>query len=201
MNQTTQTNRSASSIPPGIAELIERDFRNTNASGENAEYCIYVADLRRYNEGYLNGRWIDAAQDPADIQAEVDEMLAEHNGEEWAIHDYELGGVRISESEGFESVSAIAEFLSTWGEDWGPALLSYCDNDLDRATKRAEEGYAGEYRDPGDFAEELYGDEIDVPANIAPYIDWGAFERDMKLNGDIFTLPAGGGSVYVFYEG
>jgi len=53
---------------------------------------IYVACLAAYNAGRLHGRWIDAAQDAADIQAEVRKMLAaspQADAEEWAIHDYE----------------------------------------------------------------------------------------------------------------
>jgi hypothetical protein len=37
---------------------------------------IYVADLAAYNAGKLRGIWIDAAQEPDEIRAEVQAMLA-----------------------------------------------------------------------------------------------------------------------------
>jgi antirestriction protein len=62
---------------------------------------IYVACLAAYNNGYLHGVWIDAAQEPWSIYDEVKAMLAASpvaGAEEWAIHDYEgFRGVRIEE--------------------------------------------------------------------------------------------------------
>ena len=37
---------------------------------------IYVADLAAYNAGRLRGIWIDATQEPDEIHAEVQAMLA-----------------------------------------------------------------------------------------------------------------------------
>ena len=64
---------------------------------------IYVASLSDYNAGRLHGAWIDAAQEPEQIEAEIAWMLKqspEPIAEEWAIHDHEgFGGVRLSEYE------------------------------------------------------------------------------------------------------
>ncbi len=56
------------------------------------EIRIYVADLAAYNNGKLLGVWIDATQDPDDIQEQIYEMLvnsSEGFSEEYAIHDNE----------------------------------------------------------------------------------------------------------------
>src|SRR5436189_4774564 len=79
--------------------LIEQSV-NTNAGpAERARVetpRIYAATLSDYNAGRLHGAWIDADQDPEELQAEIDAMLAksaEPVAEEWAIHDYEGFGL------------------------------------------------------------------------------------------------------------
>jgi antirestriction protein len=78
-------------------------------SGERAEPQIYVASLSDYNAGRLHGRWIDAAQDPEKIHAEITDLLEaspQRGAEEWATHDYQgFGPVAIDE---YESVARIA---------------------------------------------------------------------------------------------
>lgn len=82
----------------------------------NTEPRIYVACLAAYNNGYLHGAWIDAAQEPWAIYDEVRVMLAASpiaGAEEWAIHDYEgFGGIRIEEYASFDRVSALAAYRS-----------------------------------------------------------------------------------------
>jgi len=57
--------------------------------------AIYVASLADYNNGVLHGAWIDAAREPADIEADIKAMLdqsREPNAEEWAIFDCNWSG-------------------------------------------------------------------------------------------------------------
>ena len=76
---------------------------------------IYAACLAAYNNGRLHGRWIDATQEPDDIQAEISEMLAASpitDAEEWAIHDYEgFEGARLEGYSGIEKAHALALFI------------------------------------------------------------------------------------------
>jgi len=37
---------------------------------------IYVACLASYNSGILHGEWIDASDDPEEMQASIDAMLS-----------------------------------------------------------------------------------------------------------------------------
>jgi len=63
----------------------------------HSDLQIYAC-LAAYNDGYLHGEWIDAKQSPEDIEHDVRKMLAKSpvpHAEEWAIHDFELGGVQI----------------------------------------------------------------------------------------------------------
>lgn len=75
--------------------------------------AIYVASLADYNNGVLHGKWIDAAREPWEIQADINDILdssREPGAEEWAIHDYEqFGSWKVSEYESLEMVSLIAK--------------------------------------------------------------------------------------------
>jgi antirestriction protein len=98
---------------------------------------IYVACLAAYNNGYLHGAWIDAAQDSSTISAAVQQMLTASpvaGAEEWAIHDFEgFGSIRIEECASFERVSELAAFLAEHGA-LGSALLDHYSGDLGEVT-------------------------------------------------------------------
>lgn len=164
---------------------------------------IYVACLSSYNNGILHGAWIDAAQSPEDITAEVHAMLARSpmpGAEEWAIHDYEgFYDCSLSENEGFAEVSELAAFIAEQGR-LGAELVSHFGSDLEAARRALEESYAGEYPSLADFAEELTTQSITIPQQLAYYIDYSAMARDMELNGDVFTIELGHECVHVFWN-
>lgn len=101
---------------PGTPDDTPRG--ETGGTGGNTPR-IYAACLAAYNSGRLHGRWIDAIQDPEDIQAEISEMLAASpipDAEEWAIHDYEgFEGARLEEYSGIEKAHALALFIVEHG--------------------------------------------------------------------------------------
>lgn len=172
---------------------------------------IYVACLAAYNAGRLHGRWIDAAQDPEDLHAQIREMLAGSpisGAEEWAIHDHEgFAGIRISEHESIERVAALAAAL----EEHGAPFAAYYDNDpfedVDALVESFEEAYQGAHYSEEAFAEDLADDigALDMlkEAGLAdswPFtcIDWEMAARDLFLSGDYWSAPGEGGYVYVF---
>lgn len=163
---------------------------------------IYAACLAAYNNGRLHGRWIDASQDPEDIQAEISEMLAASplsGAEEWAIHDYEgFEGARLEEYSGIEKAHALALFIIERGA-LGAKLLEHVGGDLEQA-EAAFEDYAGEHRSLADFAQEITEETTDIPPTLANYIDYDAIARDMELNGDVFTVELGFDEVHVFWS-
>ena len=105
---------------------------------------IYVADLAAYNAGKLRGVWIDAAQEPDQIKAEVQAMLAESLeplADEHAIHDTDgFEGVFISEWANFEDVHQIALLIEEHGA-LGAELLNHWNNDVDEVRRLFEDGY------------------------------------------------------------
>lgn len=164
---------------------------------------IYVACLASYNNGLLHGKWIDANQSAEEIQNEVNALLAASpvpGAEEWAIHDYEGFGVRLSEGESFETVAAYAEFITEHGT-LAMALLSHFCGDLTEAQQTLENCYAGCHRQLADFAQELTEDTVTIPEALQYYIDYEAMARDMELNGTVFTIETGFEEVHVFWQG
>lgn len=162
---------------------------------------IYVACLAAYNNGYLHGRWIDAAQDAWAIYDDVRAMLAASpiaEAEEWAIHDYEgFGNVRISEYAGFAYVSELASFVAEHGE-LGLSLLEHYSGEIEEAREALEDRYIGTYSSLADYAQEVTEDLITIPQTLAYYIDWQAMARDAEMSGDVFTVSTAWDSVHVF---
>jgi antirestriction protein len=170
------------------------------------EYSIYVACLTAYNSGCLHGAWIDAAQEPEEIETEVQAMLARSpvpHAEEWAIHDYDLGGVSISEYESFTTVSAIAKAV----DEHGPAFVAYIRHvgiehsakDWDATVEQFQEAYRGEFPSMADYAEELYSDVCsmrEVPEWLLSHIDWESVGKELEM-GDMWSAEAPSG-VHVF---
>lgn len=179
------------------------DSANGDTGNQNEDAPrIYVACLAAYNNGRLHGRWIDATQDPDDIQAEITEMLAASpipGAEEWAIHDYEdFEGAQLKEYSGIEKVHALALFVVEHGK-LGAKLLKQLGGDLDDA-EAAFEDYAGEYRSLADFAQELTEGTTEIPQSLVNHIDYEAIARDMELNGDLFIVELGFDEVHVFWS-
>ena len=79
------------------------------------------------------------------------------SAEEWAIHDYELGGVKIDENPDIEKLVELAEGLS----EHGKAYVAYVDHvGAHYATKDGfEDAYAGEYPSSEDFAIDRFQDQ------------------------------------------
>jgi len=170
------------------------------------EYSIYVACLAAYNNGCLHGAWIDATQESEVIEAEVQGMLASSpfpHAEEWAIHDYDLGGVSVSEYESFATVSAIAKAV----EEHGPAFaayighvgIEYAAQDWNVTIDHFQEAYRGEFSSMAGYAEEycieVYGME-GVPEWLQHHIDWESVGKALEI-GEMWSAGAPSG-VYVF---
>lgn len=171
----------------------------TNQKNQSTEsYQIYVASLSDYNAGILHGKWINISMLTEDgIHEEIQKILktsptAEKYGEpaeEWAIHDFELGGIRISEHEDISTILSIADAL----EEYGEAFVTFYNNegDLETAKSNFEEAYQGKYDTFLDYATETF-DELyaqSIPENLRCYIDYLAFARDLEAEG--YYIEAG----------
>lgn len=165
---------------------------------------IYVACLAAYNNGYLHGAWIDAAQELDAILDAVRAMLETspvEAAEEWAIHDYEgYGGVRLEEYTGLDRANELALFIVDYG-NLGAALLDHYSGDLAEAREAMADRYLGAYASLADYMEELTEETTKIPPALLHYIDYNAMARDAELNGDLFTIATRWDAVHVFAGG
>lgn len=170
--------------------------------GAKPEPKIYVACLAAYNNGYLHGRWIDAAQDVEVINAEIRNMLAASpipNAEEWAIHDYDdFAGMSFTEYASVETVHEAALFIEEHGK-LGALVAEHLGGTLEEAANALENQYAGEYKSLADFAEELTEQGTEIPSSLKYYIDYERMARDMAIS-DVFTVELGFEEIHVFWS-
>lgn len=72
-------------------------------------------------------------------------------------------------------------------------------SDVRRALDAFRDAYVGDFFDLADYAEEFAEScGLSVPDWLSSYVDWAAFGRDAELSGDIATVNAPGGRIYVF---
>lgn len=154
---------------------------------------IYVASLADYNAGKLHGVWIDACDDPEEIEEKVSTMLeasTEPDAEEYAIHDH-VGfmGFELSEFESLEFVSWLARMIDAHGEafvsflkTFEPAKLSFRRENRESATLDFEECFCGTWESETDFAKN-FADErgfLDhFPDEMKKYFDYTKLARDL----------------------
>jgi antirestriction protein len=168
---------------------------------------IYVACLASYNAGRLHGRWIDAAQEPAALRAEIEAMLAESpaaGAEEWAIHDYEgFGPAAIAEYEDVEDVARVAQSIVSHGEAFA-FWLSHDPASGRESPERFEDTYLGEHSSEREFCEQLVEDAglpglaPPIADELWPYLDLDALWQTLQLGDGYWSTPAAGGGVHVF---
>jgi len=170
---------------------------------------IWVASLADYNAGRLYGRWLDAAQDVAELEEAITVMLAASptpGAEEWSIFDSEdFGGLRIAEQESLETVSLMGRGLI----EHGAAFAAWADiagRDAETLA-RFEEGYLGRWDSLTAYAEQLFDDmgyeqELAkvIPDGLRAYVRFDAegFGRDLHLSGDISYADTLDGGVWIF---
>lgn len=175
---------------------------------------VYIASLSDYNAGTLHGAWVDAAQEPEQLEQAVTAMLSRSpvpGAEEFAIHDHEgFGGLQLSEYESLETISRLGFNIA----EHGPAFAAWAGyvNHADATAERFEEAYLGEWDSVTDWAASQLLDDLGlveaieaaVPEWLRAYvdIDCEAFARDLELGGDILAIDRPDRSgVWLFHGG
>ena len=151
---------------------------------------IYIANLGKYNEGELVGKWVEL---PCENLGEVLKEIGVVDGtayEEYAIHDYEsdIEGLEIGEYDNIFSLNEIAEKLNEllgYDKKWLEAYLAASGEGLLTALEQFE-NYSSFYEDMTlkDVAEELVSNGYfgDIPDYIVNYIDYAAIARDLNCD-------------------
>jgi antirestriction protein len=109
---------------------------------------IYVASLGDLLVGNAHGVWLDAAQEPDELEAQVAEMLASSPWatDQWAIHEIEgFFGLQLSGFEGIGRVSRLAQGLQAQGEALARWVGYLGTAHLDEALTTFEQAYRGHF--------------------------------------------------------
>lgn len=177
-------------------------------------FAVWVSTFGLYNEGYLIGEWVEAAEAPETIEAFA-ALCAERGrplpvealrviGKELWCFDTENAPIRGEMSP--SDARAIAEAIegADIGGDELPAFLAVARNehastaaDIERIAREWCDTFAG-YQTAEDYAAELVDGMGDaLPEWCAPYFDMEAFARDLQLGGDITELQTAEGVTFV----
>lgn len=167
---------------------------------------VYIANLGKYNEGELVGKWIDLPCDHEDLeQLYIDIKVAhrdaegeyipyfEENGciyEEVAIHDYEsdFTGLNISEYADIDELNELAEQLESY-DDYDTevieALIEAEGCGLKEAIERFDAGDLTLYSADSleDLAMQFADEGLFSTETLLRYIDFEALGRDLGFDG------------------
>ncbi|NGY84933.1 antirestriction protein ArdA [Bacillus megaterium] len=159
---------------------------------------IYLANLGKYNEGFLVGEWFDLSE--GHTLEEMCEAIGVAPGteyEEFAIHDYEAP-FEISEYENVEELIELAERLESLQDYEVNAVCAIIDNGsaqtYDEACDMVENGDVMFYHDcknMGDVAAEIVEESgmlANAPSQLAMYFDYDAYGRDLDIEGTFLEL-------------
>jgi antirestriction protein len=172
---------------------------------------IWVASLADYNNGTLHGVWLNAARDEAELQADVDAMLAAspltaatgEPAEEWAILDYDgFVPLRIDEHENLSWISRVAKGIT----EHGPAFAAYADVVEEEALLDGfDSAFLGHYDSLHAYVEQLVNDlgydrilDENLPATVRPYVKIDITATAHDLLRDLHALPATDGGIWIF---
>ena len=157
--------------------------------------AVWIGSLHAYNCGSLVGKWADAT-DLDRLREVAAAVLRDGGGEEIALMDYQGFGAMIGEYTQLDRVAAIAIAI----EEHGEALIGFAaytglsdGDDLEEFIERFESAYVGDgWASLKDYAEERFHEVYEVPDDLAPYIDYEAYETTLDhggfrfVNGHIF---------------
>lgn len=165
----------------------------------------YVTNLGKYNEGELVGKWVELPIDEEDFEKVLEEIGVDgENYEEYFFTDYSYSNVEnlnFGEYENIDDLNEIAEQLERlrdyeldvfnaivqhFGVDYA---LEFNIDDYNLYTDINDEEELGRY-----YIEELGCYDLDKLGNLAYYIDYEKFGRDIAINAN------GGFTDYGFIE-
>ena len=166
-------------------------------SNENAQrHQIYVAPLAAYSSGHDTGRWIEVTECEDELKEKITELLDDCPysaiGGDWRIHDYQGFYERGSSLGEHPSPKDLAEFVGLIEQhgELAAELLDYFCGDVEETKRYLDKKYLGAFDSAADYAEKDALGKIqgEIPAIIAPYVNYEAMGRDLLLGGEILAI-------------
>ena len=151
---------------------------------------IYVANLGRCTEGILRGDWISLPTEEEDIQEFLENNIGLNEAyEEYAIHDWQCGYMKISEYDNIFKLNEAAEMIESldkYDKEKLKAIMEYDLYDILEAIENID-NYI--------LLEDITNDEVlgeytlsergyIIPEYLEYYIDYEKYGRDYRFNAD-----------------
>ncbi|HBG4551226.1 TPA: antirestriction protein ArdA [Clostridioides difficile] len=158
------------------------------------DMAVYIANLGKYNEGYLVGAWFTFPID----QDDVAERIGLHKYyEEYAIHDTDNFPMEISEYISIKELNRIYEMVQELPEYIAEALDEFISHygSLEEVVEHKDEVYY--YPDCENMTDIAYYyiDELqalgEIPPSLQNYIDYEAYGRDLSFEGTFINTGRG----------
>ena len=157
---------------------------------------IYIANLRKYNEGYLVGGWLPLPTTEDELQEFLEDVVQiDDEHEEYAIHDYETDlDIKIGQYDDIMELSDQIEIIEGFNDYEYGALQAYLEaesSDLGDAIECVKRGHytyfsdIDNYSDLGERFFNEYGYASEVSEPMREYIDFKKLGEDYGENGTI----------------
>ena len=160
-----------------------------------AEVKIYVGTYGKYNNGSIQGEWLDLSDysDMEELQAAMAELHSDESDPEYMFQDYECPellksyiGESFIKNTIFEAIEAIeASHLDFEVLEAFANVGSYSTDDISAFIEACEEAYTGEYGSDEEFAQEM-AEEIGAIDEKAGWpnncIDWERAARELMYD-------------------
>ncbi len=155
---------------------------------------VYIANLGKYNEGYLVGDWFSFPLDYEDVKERVG-LNAEY--EEFRIDDTDNFPCEVSEYSSINELNAMYEMIEELPEeivDSLDAFISYYGN-LESVVEHKDEISFYPDCDSMEDVARYFVDELntlgDIPPSLQYYIDYEAYGRDLEISGSFIETSYG----------
>ena len=157
---------------------------------------IYLTNLGKYNEGTLQGEWVDLPISEEELQKVLDRIGINEEYEEYFITDYEtdFDSIEIGEYSNLDDLNEMAETLESLDDGEKEVIDAIMSEgySLEEALEKKDdcivycncsdmEDVAREYAEQTGLLES-------IPENLQSYFDFEAYGRDMSYEGTfVFT--------------
>ncbi len=155
---------------------------------------VYIANLGKYNEGYLVGDWFSFPIDEDDVAERIG--LNEYY-EEYAVHDTDNFPIEIGEYISIEELNRIYDMVQELPDYITDALDEFVSHygSLEEVLEHKDDIYYYPHCDDMTDVAYYYIDELqalgDIPASLQNYIDYEAFGRDLDMGGYFIQTSRG----------
>ena len=165
-----------------------------SAKKMNDDMAVYIANLGKYNEGYLVGAWFTFPIDEEDVKEKIG---LNEQYEEYAIHDTDNFPIAIGEYVSIEELNSMYEMIEELPDYIVECLDEFISHygTLEEVVEHKDDIYY--YPDCETMTDVAYYyiDELqalgDIPPSLQNYIDYEAYGRDLDMGGCFIETSRG----------